>query len=348
MHILHVSSSSSSADGGISTVVSQLVDFQRRSSSSVMVSWLCLDELFQPLLPFHYIYVLLTNRPDIVHVHGLWRLPSRFFFLYRLLNIHVVVSPHGMLHPRALQISPLKKKLSYFLFEKHLFSCAKVIHALNDYESSSVSHFCGDTDVTIIPNGICLYPRSGADCRELLSMPADSNILLYFGRYHPGKNIDLLARSWQEIIHLVHPSWWLVFVGYGDETLLEQFRPSHSSRIKICGPFFGADKHLIFSSVNAFILPSAFEALPMAALEAMSYSLPCLLTDECNLSSAFDVGAAYRINSSNLSRDLLSFFAMSSEDLSVMGKRAHALASKEYSWVHITELFLMMYRSVIA
>ena len=345
MNILHVSFSSSSADGGISTAVSQLVDYQRRSAPFDKISWLRLDELCKSFLLFHYIYILLISRPDIIHIHGLWRLPSRLILLYNLLSITTIVSPHGMLHPMALQFSGLKKKFSFLLFEKHLLTYAKAIHALNEYEAHCVNCNSTNSKISIIPNGVCCRQRSRIDCREILSLPADSKILLYFGRYHSGKNIDLLARSWEEIHTLIDPSWWLVFVGHGDGLLLDSYRNSYSSRIKVFGPFYDEDKHTILSSVSAFILPSAFEALPMAALEAMSYSLPCLLTDQCNLTSAFDAGAAYRISLSSLSKDLLGFFSKSFQEFTDIGVRAHALVSTEYSWERISELFLDLYRS---
>jgi len=346
VHILHVSYSSKPVDGGISTSVAQLVDYQRLTIAG-QVGWIRLDEL-GPSSIFHYVFLLLKLKPDILHIHGLWRYPTRLNSLYRLFNIRVVISPHGMLHPEALKASWLRKRVSFILFERPLFLPGHILHALNAFESSCIRSLLPQAHVITIPNGVLIRSRSNQDCREFLSLPPDSKILLYFGRYHPGKNITQLAESWMSTSHLIDPNWWLVFVGYGDTSLLACCDGRQNTRIRRFGPFFGEDKHIILSSVNAFVLPSAFEALPMSALEAMSYSLPCLLTDQCNMSFAFKANAAYRVDQNSLSGDLLKFFAMKSDEHLDMGDRAFSLVSSDYAWPRIASLFFSAYRSILA
>ena len=258
----------------------------------------------------------------------------------------MVVSPHGMLHPKALQISRLRKQISLFFFEKPLLHYARCVHALNSFESDSISSISVNSNIVVIPNGVSILSPSTIDCRDLFSLPPDSKILLYLGRYHPGKNVVELAQAWKQVSPLIDPSWWLVFVGHGDYSLLEFVDDMDDMRIRRFGPFFGQEKHNILSSVNAFILPSIFEALPMSVLEAMSYSLPCLLTDQCNLSVAFDKNAAFRIDLNSLPYDLLSFFAQSSDSHRYVGSQAFELVSSDFSWDHIADLFLDTYKCV--
>ena len=51
----------------------------------------------------------------------------------------------------------------------------------------------------------------------------------------------------------------------------------------------------LLQEVDAFILPSFSEGLPMSVLEAWAYQLPVVMTDFCNLPEGFEAGAAIRI-----------------------------------------------------
>ena len=176
MLILHVSFSSGPKDGGIATSVAQLVE-QQRQVSSVDVSWFCLDD-YGFLSFYRFIVILFRLRPDVIHIHGLWRYPTRLMFLYKLLGSSVVVSPHGMLHPKALQISRLRKQISLFFFEKPLLHYARCVHALNSFESDSISSISVNSNIVVIPNGVSILSPSTIDCRDLFSLPPDSKILL--------------------------------------------------------------------------------------------------------------------------------------------------------------------------
>ena len=77
----------------------------------------------------------------------------------------------------------------------------------------------------------------------------------------------------------------------------------------------------------------------MAALEAMSYRLPCLLTNACNLPNAFDVGAALQIESDyvSLASSLESLFCMSASRLSELGISGRNLVASQYSWPSVAK-----------
>ena len=64
--------------------------------------------------------ILRNQKPDIVHIHGMWR-PIHFFFILHCtyLNIPILVQPHGMLLKEALKsksfLSYLIKKIFFIL-----------------------------------------------------------------------------------------------------------------------------------------------------------------------------------------------------------------------------------------
>ena len=80
-------------------------------------------------------------------------------------------------------------------------------------------------------------------------------------------------------------NWSLVFVGSGDDQYIKT--RIKDERIPFCEIYiqFRGFKDSTFKNSSAFILPSYSEGLPMAVLEAMSYKLPCLISDACNFAS---------------------------------------------------------------
>jgi glycosyltransferase involved in cell wall biosynthesis len=120
------------------------------------------------------------------------------------------------------------------------------------------------------------------------------------------------------------------------------------------GPAFGAVKDELLRQANAFILPSYSEGLPMAVLEAWAYTLPVLMTDQCNLPEGFSSESAIRIcldrscNSTSRMQDDLGrdmtipieqslniLMEMNDEDLMAMGDRGRALVKRDFSWPKI-------------
>ena len=71
--------------------------------------------------------ILKVQNPDLVHIHGIWR-PIHFFFMLHcnLLNIPVLVQPHGMLLKEALKsksyISYTIKLFTLFIFYRFFFN----------------------------------------------------------------------------------------------------------------------------------------------------------------------------------------------------------------------------------
>jgi poly(glycerol-phosphate) alpha-glucosyltransferase len=105
--------------------------------------------------------------------------------------------------------------------------------------------------------------------------------------------------------------------------------------VSFVGPVTGAAKEELFRRASAFILPSFSEGLPMAVLEAWSFGLPVLMTDECHLTSGFDAGAARRIEPRVASIvDGLEDFAVRAKrsELAPMGARGRALVERRFSW----------------
>ena len=87
----------------------------------------------------------------------------------------------------------------------------------------------------------------------------------------------------------------------------------------------------------------------MAALEAMSHGLPCLLSSACNLPEAFSAGAARRAepDSPSLVESLRLFFEDEDCIREAMGANGRQLTAKRFHWDHIAQMTHDVYRWVL-
>lgn len=99
---------------------------------------------------------------------------------------------------------------------------------------------------------------------------------LTIGRLSYAKGIDILLGGFEKLLK-VYPNANLHIMGVGEE---ENNLKSFANRLKISSNvhFWGFIKNAVsyFDSVDALVLPSRFEGLPNAVLEALAHGLPVL------------------------------------------------------------------------
>jgi len=346
---LHLSHSYRHADGGIAFAVSDLMAAQQKSG--VFARWLA-AERFHPLHRDQQLYQSVTNlKPTVVHCHGLWRSQTRIAIRLIQSGLPLLISPHGMLDPWAMAHSSFKKEIVWRLWEGASLKSVMCMHALCDAEAVAIQQRLPDCSVAVIPNGVSgdhevLQPRTFVPWHE--EIPEDQHVLLFLGRFHQKKGIEPLITAWQAVHQEARKAgWWLVFVGFGDEgKLLAQLKTFPIDHCRAYGPVFGSKKVASYQYASSFILPSYSEGLPMAALEAMSHGLPCLLSSSCNLPEAYQAGAAWPAEPdiSQLIIQLKALFALRSHELSSIGDNGRRLVSTRFQWDQVAEKTVQVYQ----
>ncbi len=344
--ILHLSHAFDIKDGGISTSVNQLVSAQK--SIELKVSW-ATGSSFPPLQrDKHLINKVIKLDPKILHLHGLWRSHTRIASQLSQKGLPYIIAPHGMVDAWSLSQSKFRKKLGWRIWEKRAFNAAECIHALCPAEADAIRKLIPGKPIALIPNGVEI-PSVGNNKMNLKlpkdwdnKIPKDASILLYLGRFHKKKGIYQLIEAWKEVANLSSgKKWWLCFVGYGpdEENMQTKIKESDIPRCLICGPAFNKEKSDILKASTSFVLPSFSEGLPIAALEAMAYGLPCLLSSSCNLPEAYEKGAAISAepDSQNIAESLKKLFLLPSPQLKSMGEAGIKLVSCNYNWKTIGE-----------
>ena len=215
---------------------------------------------------------------DVIHNHSLWSGSNIAAGLaMRRQRALLVTSPRGTLAPEALARSRFRKWL-FKPLQWQAVTRAACLHATSHMEYEDIRRAGLRSPVAIIPNGIDV-PTLTDDTQVPLS--EHRMRLLFLGRLHPIKGIEMLLQSWQELQDR-HQDWELLVVGEGApayvRSLHERARQLQLERVRFAGPAFGSEKRRLYLSSDLFVLPTKTENFGMAIAEALAHALPVITT----------------------------------------------------------------------
>ncbi len=276
---------------------------------------------------------------DVMSLEGVWLHIGASVARWCVENkIPYVITAHGNFNPVALAISSWKKRIALKTFAGKLLRDAACFHALNAAEHRAIRDYGLKQPVFIVPNGIEIPDETPMPIPDTIQQHcAGRRICLYLGRLHPIKGLDRLLNAWS----VVRPGaeWQLVLAGGDADGYLPQLRcivrEKHlADSVSFVGYVDGETKAAWLRIADFFVLPSHSEGMPMAALEALSYGTPALLTDACNLQQAATAGGAMIVPSSEQGiRDGLSeMTSKTRQELLAMGRLGRCFAQAEYDW----------------
>ncbi|MCF7816550.1 MAG: glycosyltransferase [Kiritimatiellales bacterium] len=289
---------------------------------------------------------------DLVHQHGIWlddQWAARQW--QKKTKRPVVISPHGMLDPWALRNSAWKKNLVGRLFANESLNQATCIHALCQSEVDSIRAYGLKNPVALIPNGVDLPELAEAHPMG----QGEKKKLLFLGRIHPKKGLKELLQAWGMAHGTWRKDWELVIAGWDDgghESGLKALSAELgvADSVSFVGAQFGNAKETLLRSVDAFILPSFSEGLPMSVLEAWSYRLPVLMTGFCNLPEGFKADAAIHIEPTveSIATGLAELAGLPLERLGSMGVNGRRLVEETFTWTTIARNMARVYEWCLA
>lgn len=131
----------------------------------------------------------------------------------------------------------------------------------------------GCKNVQCIPNPCCL------DSVELPIPTRYNKRILSVGRLHREKGVDRLIDAFA-MVHPQYPPWTLRIVGAGEQAEALQSQV-HRLQLDNYVEMTGATKSVTaeYQAASLFVLPSRYEGLPLALIEAMWCGLPCVAFD---------------------------------------------------------------------
>lgn len=280
---------------------------------------------------------------DIVHNHSLWSYPNMAAGMACQPGKTLVTSPRGTLAPAARQRSRWKKQL-FAPLQRPAIERATCLHATSTMELQDIRAADLRQPVIVLPNGIDVPPLDSSD-----RISSERRRLLFLGRIHPIKGIEMLLESWQAL-QAQHPEWDLTIAGKGDAayvaTLQRLAADLHLKRVEFSGAIYGEAKHALFRSAEIFVLPTHTENFGMAVAEALVREIPVLTTRGAPWQGLATTGSGWWIerNLDDLTDSLDTAMHKTRAELSDMGTRGREWMNRDFAWPAIAAAMADSYR----
>ena len=291
---------------------------------------------------------------EVVHMHGLWQGHTRRgAHTARASGVPYLITAHGMAEPWALRHKYLKKKLYTLLVEGKNLRRAACLHALSRPEIGHLRALAPKTPICFIPNGVNLGPLDNLPDRSALEAEfpelTGKFVLLFFGRIHVKKGLDLLAQAF-DTLKDDRPDLHLLLAG-SDDGAFEPFRERIASaalahRVTWVGHVSGERAREVWAAADAFILPSYSEGFSMAILEALACRLPVVITTACHFPElgAADGGIVVPPTTDGVTAGLRGLLERSSAERAALAARGRALVERHYTWDQQAQRLASVYR----
>jgi len=299
----------------------------------------------------------IINDFDLVHIHGCWNYMSWMAgYICRKNNVPYVISPRGMLESEALKISSLKKRVAYSLIEKRQLKGAAYIHATSDKELASIRALGLDVPTVVIPNGIEITRDNHSSddyLRKRLNISPDDFLILFVGRIHPIKGLDILCGALRLALRST-PNIRLALIGDGGADYVTALKNDFQDLIDKESLFFaghleGDEKADAYLSANVFVLMSHSENFGLAAAEAMSYGLPVILSKGCPWPQVEEWNAGYWIDASEqMVAEKILCLERNRDMTKVMGKNAKENILVFLDWKKIANKMSEVYAKTLS
>jgi glycosyltransferase involved in cell wall biosynthesis len=282
---------------------------------------------------------------DLLHDFGVW-LPSNHgaATAARAMRVPFVCSPCGILAPWALCHKAWKKKIAWWLYQRHDLLRARSFVASSKPEVEHIQQIFPGKPVALVPNGVELPPL----LRSALRVPHSAlRTILFLGRVHPVKGLLNLVEAWAR----VRPQSWRCIIAGPDEAghraELEAALRQHgiADDFTFAGLVEGDDKWCLLQAADLFVLPSFSESFSIAIAEALAAGVPVISTKGTPWEELVSrrCGWWIDIGAEPLAATLREAMALTVEQRREMGQRGRRLVEGHYAWPKIGQDMKMVY-----
>ena len=152
-------------------------------------------------------------------------------------------------------------------------------------------------------------------------------------------NILINLRKYKSVhLNLIGPDW------KGGKSEIEKLVRDRGieKNVTFYGAKFGKDKYKVYSESSVFILPSRTEGMPTSVLEAMAFSMPCIVTPETNVDKKIlEFGGCFFITLSPEDiADAIEKFISDKSSLNEMGIKGREWVENNYTYSKVAELYV--------
>jgi glycosyltransferase involved in cell wall biosynthesis len=295
---------------------------------------------------------LIVHRFDVLHIHGLWNIPAWLAAQHaRRAGIPYVLSPRGMLEPAALRFRASRKRFAYRAIEKRNLRGASLLHATSQQEAATLTRLFPDRRVVVVRNGVDLpEPAPAGTVRVRLAIESTAPLVVFLGRLHPIKRLDLLLNAFAEV-RLRHPSAVLALAGPDELGYARTLAPlaAKAGGVRFLGTLDDDWKHSLLADADALVLCSDSENFGGSVAEALAASTPVVVTRTCPWRIIEETGCGLWVEhtADAIATGLLKLLA-DKPAAREMGRLGRTVAETLLSWDAIAREMIVHYHSLIA
>lgn len=352
--IIHIAEIKVSSFSGVSVVVPQHVNAQKKYANVAFVN---VNNVAVPDIEVQYKYdggELFSNMdapfsdPDLVVFHEVYHTSFlKIAFQLKGKKIPYIIIPHGCLTTDALMQKKMKKKIANVLIFKKFINSACGIQCLSERELLSTKFgkykFLGTNGVSV--------PK-----KRKTEFSNEELKIVYIGRldpYHKGLDLLLNAISKEKEYLKEKKCFFYLYGPYYERwnSFLDEFVEKHniSNLVSINREIANDEKEKVLMESDIFIQTSRYEGMPLGILEALSYGVPCFVTDGTTLGDLilqYDAGFVTETSTESIAK-AFHYMIEKKDKLKIKSLNAIQLVEEKFSWDLIAHSTIVKYLEII-
>ena len=281
---------------------------------------------------------------DIIHLHNFRTYQNIIAHRYtKESGVPYLLQAHGSL-ATYFQKGLLKKTFD-IAWGRKILQDANTVFAVTEFEAEQYRNAgIKQEKIKIVPHGVDLAEFSldtnKGDFRKRFQIIDSQKIVLYLGRIHKMKGLDILVKAFTGL-YQKRQDVKLVIAGPDDGYLSSLKKMVAELKIGdgvvFTGPLYGQEKLQAYTDADVCVLPSSYEIFGITILEAWACGKPVIVTDRCGLANAVKEGAGLVVpyDREELAKALLNI--IDNESLRTgFGRQGRKLVEEKYNWSKIT------------
>jgi glycosyltransferase involved in cell wall biosynthesis len=253
-----------------------------------------------------------------------------------------------MLEGGALAYHRWRKKIWYSVWEKRYMKRAALLHATSEKEKLTLDGLAIGPEVVCVPNGLWPPERHSDVNQPGAWLDPESLVVLYLGRLHPSKRIDILVDA-VEIARQANDRIQLVLAGVTDGVDVQSTLRRSQAFCRWIGELDENSKWAVLDSAHLLVMCSDSESFGMSVLEALAVGTPVVVTKTCPWKIVEDARCGRWVlqRADEIAKAILEILA-DPHQARAMGERGRKLVSARYSWRAIGQEMQRQYDGVLA
>jgi glycosyltransferase involved in cell wall biosynthesis len=289
---------------------------------------------------------------DLVHVAPVFSWPTLSTFrACQRAKRPWVISPRGSLASDALAWKSWKKTAFMALGGRRALRNASAFHATSAAESDDIVRLFPGAPVRVVPNGVNVPPPHEV---ERWKAGRTDRSVLYLGRLHRHKNVDLLISAWARVARRF-PECRLVLAGPGSDVMIESLRRlcaelALGERVQFLGTVHGEENARMLSQAAALVLPSRSENFGNSVAEALAHCTPAIASWGTPWQGLETHGCGWWVEADveALAGAIEEALNLEPETLRRMGRVGHDWMLQEFAWPSIASRMRDVYAELIS